>query len=123
MKKLAGLLVLTIVLIAGIVSAGWNRDAGKTYWIASPTATTLWNRDAGDVLFPVLHPLVYEDTIRYLTTSNTVAYATGLWEVDSSGYYVPIASDNAIYAHRSVAGEIKGIQWEINVDGYIIPKD
>jgi len=123
MRKLILLLVLAV---AANVYAGWERPRpGNTVWTDEASDATCWGRDSLDDLYPLGHVAVYQNTRKYLTggtyPANTTTTGTGLWHKDGDGDYVPIDT-TGLYERRLDHGIRKGIEWEVDSDGDIVPK-
>ena len=125
MKKI--LLLTSAVVLVAIVSlqAGVERYNNKEGFNLLPSPGTCFRRDNNGDIMPLVSPVIYDDTIMKLAASNmtTVSYSLGYWEQDANGDYCPITLTGADYTDRLSILNDWDIQWEIDADGNIYPKE
>ena len=121
MKKV----ILMAILLCAAVSlfAGYVHDprSGRTFYMQDPTVVTLWRRAWNGVLFPVANPLVYDNSVRELTCTNTVVWSCGVWELDALRHVIPAEVEISMYSNKKVSGGVIDVEWELDSSGHIIP--
>ena len=127
MRKLILFLVCIILLaVTWNVYGGWERvRPNSTIWTQEPSDATCWGRDSADDLYPLGYIAVYDNTRHYLQggtyPANSKVIGTGLWHKDADGDLSPI-NTTGLYDRRKDHGIRKGIEWEVDSDGDIVPK-
>lgn len=125
MKKL--MLFALAAVIAAAALAGWvHVPGGPTVWTPEPTVATCWGRD-GQVgmtnLHPVFRVVIFDNTIRTMTSSSTVEYATGFWIMRPDGSVgVNPSLTTEMYGRRSSPHALTDIEWDLRTNGTIYPK-
>lgn len=122
-RNLNALVCLLVLLVAAAAWAGWTRVAGQTTWTAQPTSASFWRRDANSDLVPAQDVLLYDTTPKVLYQTNVTTYATGVWQLDSDRNYEPRNIDASEYALRNSPGDCADVEWDIDSNNDIMPKD
>ena len=128
MKMIQKMLTIACVafIVASVGMAGFTHSNGKTSYMDSATSVSLWRRNnSTQEVYPatVQEVMAFDNSVKILQATNTTKYCCGFWEIDANSDYQPLATDSAMYANRKDFGAITDVEWELDSNGDICPKD